>query len=128
MEPEPQRKRPPRRPLRESYERARGRKEAVLATLRNAGFSPEMTHHAFHALEGHIDGYSLRQVNFKPTPGELESLASDFMSGFDAEQYPFLVEDIRGHVRNEFKTKSGFEFGLDLILDGMERVLRSGRA
>jgi len=97
--------------------------EAVLATLRNAGFSPEMTHHAFHALEGHIDGYSLRQVNFTPTPDELEGLAADFMSGFDVEQYPFMVEHIRGHVRNEFKTKSGFEFGLDLILDGMERVL-----
>ena len=102
--------------------------ESVLATLRNAGFSPEMTHHAFHALEGHIDGHSLRQVNFTPKADELENLAADFMSGFDVEQYPFLVEHIRGHIRNEFKTKSGFEFGLDLILDGMERVLGTRRA
>jgi AcrR family transcriptional regulator len=97
--------------------------ESVLATLRTAGFSPELTHHAYHALEGHIDGYSMRQVNFQPYAAELETLAADFLAGFDPNQYPHLVEHIQGHLRNTFKAKTGFEFGLDLVLDGLERTL-----
>jgi hypothetical protein len=100
--------------------------EAVLATLRRAGFSPEMTHHAFHALEAHIDGHTLRQVNFPLQPEELEGAAQDFLERFPATDYPYLVEHIRGHLLKEFRGKGGFEFGLELILDGMERVLRSG--
>jgi AcrR family transcriptional regulator len=100
--------------------------EAVLATLRRAGFSPEMTHHAFHALEGHIDGYTLRQVNFPLQPEELEGAAKEFLERFPAADHPYLIEHIRGHLRKEFRGKGGFEFGLDLILDGLEQLPRSG--
>ena len=99
--------------------------EGLLATLRRAGFSPEMTHHAYHALEGHIDGHSLRQVNFTLGPEELRDAADKFMSGFDHYAHPYLVEHIRGHLEGGFKAKSGFEFGLDLILDGLDRSPRA---
>ena len=33
--------------------------EGVLKTLREAGFSPNMTHHAYHALDSHITGFTL---------------------------------------------------------------------
>jgi AcrR family transcriptional regulator len=97
--------------------------ESVLATARKAGFSGEMAHHAFHALEGHIAGQSMRQVNFRPEPGELEGLAAEFLSGFDTEQFPFLVEHIQGHLQNDYSATTSFGFGLDLILDGLERIL-----
>jgi len=100
--------------------------ESVLATLRRAGFSPEMTHHAFHSLEGHVDGYTLRQVNFPLQQEELEAVAKDFLAQFPADEYPYFVEHVRGHLRKEFRGKSGFEFGLDLILDGLELLPRSG--
>jgi AcrR family transcriptional regulator len=98
--------------------------ESVLATAREAGFSVEMAHHAFHALEGHIGGQSMRQVNFRPAPGELEGLAADFLSGVDTEQYPFLIEHIQGHLQNDYSATTSFEFGLDLILEGLERILK----
>ncbi|HEX5630319.1 MAG TPA: TetR/AcrR family transcriptional regulator C-terminal domain-containing protein [Acidimicrobiia bacterium] len=97
--------------------------DSLLATLRSAGFSPEMTHHAYHAIEGHIDGYSMRQVNFQPYVPDLDQFAADFLAGFDQEGHPHLVEHIQGHLRNEYKTKTGFEFGLDLVLDGLQRIL-----
>ena len=99
--------------------------EEVLGTLRRAGFSPEMSHHAFHALEGHIDGQSLRQTNFPLQPEELDRAAEGFLARFSGEDYPYLVEHIRGHLRKEYRSKGGFEFGLDLILDGLERVLKT---
>ena len=97
--------------------------EEVLGTLRRAGFSPEMSHHAFHALEGHIDGQTLRQTNFPLQPEELDQAAEGFLARFSAMDYPYLVEHIQGHLRKEYRGKSGFEFGLDLILDGLEGML-----
>jgi AcrR family transcriptional regulator len=98
--------------------------EAVLATLREAGCSPELAHRMFHAIEGHIDGHSLRAVNFRLQPADLDRVAADFLAGFDVAGHPYLVEHIEGHVRNEYTGKTGFEFGIDLILDGLELILR----
>jgi AcrR family transcriptional regulator len=96
--------------------------EAVLGVLRRAGFSPEMTHHAFHALEGHINGHTLRQANFPLQPEELDAAAEGFLARFAVDDYPYLVEHIRGHLHKEYRGKGGFEFGLDLILDGLEGI------
>lgn len=96
--------------------------EELLATLRRAGFSPELTHHAFHILESHIYGSALRQVNFRPSPEELEAMATGFLATIDQNALPSLVEHIQGHLTGEFRG-NGFELGLDLILDGLEREL-----
>ena len=50
--------------------------EVVLRTLREAGFSADMTHHAYHALDSHITGFTLWQVNMPfETKAELLDLA-----------------------------------------------------
>jgi AcrR family transcriptional regulator len=96
--------------------------EELLGTLRRAGFSPEATHHAFHILEGHIYGSALRQVNFRPTAAELATMAQGFLATIDVTAHPWLVEHIEGHVRGAFRS-NGYELGLDLILDGLEKML-----
>ena len=54
--------------------------EAVLRTLREAGFSADMTHHAFHALDSHITGFTLWQVNMPfETKAELIDMAETFL-------------------------------------------------
>ena len=96
--------------------------DSVLGALRTAGFSPQLTHHAFHALDFHILGFTLQQVSFRFDEGELEELGASVLRDLPAEDYPHLVEHIVGHMRSEFGDRSGFEFGLDLILDGLERI------
>ncbi len=98
--------------------------ELLLGTLREAGFSPDLTHHAYHALDSHITGFTLWQVNFPfDTREELLDLAEDFLREIPADQYPYVIEHAEQHLAKPGPDEpSEFEFGLDLILDGLERI------
>ena len=101
--------------------------EWSLGTLREAGFSAEMTDHAYHALDSHITGYTLWVGSMPFTSDEeLASLASSFLSTLPAD-YPYMAEHVEQHLlalrRLPEDQVSDFEFGLDLILDGLERIL-----
>ncbi|HET7743109.1 MAG TPA: TetR/AcrR family transcriptional regulator [Gaiellaceae bacterium] len=98
--------------------------EAILRTLREAGCSANLTHHAYHALDSHITGFTLWQVSFRwEELGDLEELAASFLRTLPVEKYPYLAEHVREHlVEPDPEEKTEFEFGLDLILDGVERI------
>jgi AcrR family transcriptional regulator len=98
--------------------------EAVLRTLREAGFSADMTHHAYHALDSHITGFTLWQVSMPfETKEELVDLAEGFLQQIPADEYPYVIEHAEQHIAPSSPDgKSEFEFGLDLILDGLERL------
>ena len=103
--------------------------EWLLGRLREAGFSPELTYHAYHALDSHILGFTLWQLGHSAAAKELgggNDLA-DFVAAFvrelRADDLPFLAEHVEQHL-----TAPGdggereFEFGLNLILDGLKRA------
>jgi AcrR family transcriptional regulator len=94
----------------------------MLRTLREAGFSPELIYHAFHILESYVLGYTLQQLNFPYKGEELAGLAADFLKQIPVEDYPDLVEHIHQHIEPHDEETSGFEMGLDLILDGLDRA------
>jgi AcrR family transcriptional regulator len=93
----------------------------MLRTLREAGFSAELIYHAFHILESYVLGYTLQQLNFPYKGEELAGLAADFLKQIPVEDYPDLVEHIHQHIEPHDEETSGFELGLDLILDGLDR-------
>jgi hypothetical protein len=94
----------------------------MLRTLREAGFSPALIYHAFHILESYVLGYTLQQLNFPYKGEELAGLAADFLEQIPVEDYPDLVEHIHQHIEPHDEETSGFELGLDLILDGLDRA------
>jgi hypothetical protein len=98
--------------------------EAVLQTFREAGFSRNLTHHAYHALDSHITGFTLWVVNMPfETREELVELAKDFLPQIAADRYPYVIEHAQEHLEEpDPEEPSEFEFGLDLILDGLERL------
>lgn len=98
--------------------------EAVFATFRKAGFSSNLTHHAYHAIDSHITGFTLWQVGMPfRTREELVDLAAGFLRRIPADEFPYIVEHAQEHVAPPDPTeKPEFEFGLDLILDGLERL------
>jgi AcrR family transcriptional regulator len=98
--------------------------DAILGTLRAAGFSAEMTDHAYHALESHIMGFTLWIVGMDlPADEELRSLASSFLETLPRDELPHLAEHVEQHMKPRPDGEPGeFEFGLDLILDGLERL------
>jgi AcrR family transcriptional regulator len=105
--------------------------EALLRTLREAGFSPEATYHAYHALDSHILGFTLWQVGHTmsgdgPSIRTKEEMALFLASAFQEfhfSEYRYLLEHGEQHLtEGSHKHESTFEFGLRLILDGLKRI------
>jgi len=101
--------------------------DAILGTFRAAGFSAGMTDHAYHALESHIMGFTLWEVGMDLGSSEdLRRFAGQFLATFPVDEYPHLAEHIEQHMQPRASgDPNEFEFGLSLILDGLERSLEA---
>jgi AcrR family transcriptional regulator len=98
------------------------RAEAMLRCLREAGFQEGLTYHAFHVLNAYSLGYTLQELSFAFDRAQLERMAARFLRDFPADEYPYLAEHIRQHTEPGEHRHGNFEFGLDLVLDGLERL------
>ena len=99
--------------------------ESLLGRLREAGFSAEMTHHAYHALDSHIIGFTLWVVGYSTAMKGFPNLAAASLRDLLGE-YPYLTEHAVQHMRKRSPDDEGeFAFGLDLILNSLERTLDS---
>jgi hypothetical protein len=98
----------------------------VLGCLRAAGFSLEMTVHAYSVQDAYIYGFALQETDMSPeTPEDFAAVAEQQMHDYAAvlADYPHLVEVVGGHVAKAGYDYAGeFLFGLDLILDGLDRL------
>ncbi len=95
----------------------------ILGRLRSAGFSAEMTHHAYHALDSHIVGFTLWLLPFLAIAKQQPDYAERFLQELPADELPHLTEHVNVHLAPERPGDVGeFEFGLDLILEGLERL------
>lgn len=103
--------------------------DAILRCLREAGCSVELTHHAYHALDSHIVGFTLWQTGLPASGDDLRELAASMVEQPPFSELPYLVEHMRYHIDEPHLTPeyegTSFEFGLDLILHGVDR-LRAG--
>jgi AcrR family transcriptional regulator len=100
--------------------------DAVLGNLRAAGFSVEMAAHAYSVLDSYIYGFALTKLNlpFENGGGEVTEVAESMLEPFPVDTYPNLVEFITEHaMKPGYRYGDEFEYGLDLILDGVERSL-----
>jgi AcrR family transcriptional regulator len=98
--------------------------DTVIGTLRTAGFSVALTAHAFSALDSYIYGFALQQRSLPFETGEQTAkLAEAILAQFPAEAYPHLAELTVQHVLQPgYDYGDEFEFGLDLVLDGLEKA------
>jgi AcrR family transcriptional regulator len=98
--------------------------DAILGNLRECGFAIEMAAHAYSVLDSYIYGFALQEASLPfDTAGETAELAEKIMSRFPAGEYPHLAELTVEHVlKPGYGYGNEFEFGLDLILDGLARA------
>ncbi len=94
--------------------------DSVLATLRESGCSIELTHLGFHALDVHLLGYTIQASSFQSLPEDLGEMGSQFLRDLPEAEFPFLAEHVRHHLEED--SGSEFWFGLELVLDGIERL------
>jgi hypothetical protein len=96
---------------------------AVLGCLREAGFSVENAVHAYSVQDAYIYGFALQEKSLPAdTPEQLAKAAESLRRQFSADEYPYIAETITEHVTRDYDFADEFEFGLDLILDGLERL------
>jgi hypothetical protein len=96
--------------------------DAALGVYRRAGLTPANTELAFHAVENHVVGYALQEVNFPLEADDLANAARGFLEKLPADDYPHLAEHVTQHLTHEEIESGSFEFGLEQLLDGIERL------
>jgi AcrR family transcriptional regulator len=95
--------------------------DATLGRLREGGFTIEGALDAWHTLDSHLYGFTLQQLNLPFAADEASRVSADVLPGLSSEEFPHVVEVI-GHVMRSGRVED-FEYGLDLILDGLEAGL-----
>jgi AcrR family transcriptional regulator len=98
--------------------------DANIGVLRGAGFSVEMTAHAYALIDSYVYGFALQEAALPFERNTVAEVAAPMMELFGTGEYPHLIE-----LTTEFILQPGydfgneFEFGLNLILEGLARSL-----
>ena len=101
--------------------------DAVIGRLRAAGFDVAMAAHAYSLLDSYIYGFALTKMNLPfETSEEVGPVAETMLQPYPANEYPNLVEFLSEHVmRPGYDYGDEFEYGLDVILDGLGTALET---
>lgn len=97
--------------------------DATVGCLRAAGFSYQLADRAWNAMDSHIYGFTLQQVNFPLQPDEYASAAQQFLPRIPADRFPYMNALSQLVIDGKHTGIADFNFGLNLILDGLEQLL-----
>jgi AcrR family transcriptional regulator len=95
--------------------------DAVIGTLRGAGFSVKMTAHAYALLDSYIYGFALSETALPINgPETVAEIAHAMIQHHPLDAYPHLAEFSTEHIlQPDYDFGMEFQFGLDVILDGL---------
>ena len=101
--------------------------DAVIGSLRAGGFDMAMAAHAYSLLDSYIYGFALTKMNLPfETEEEVAEVAQGMLEPFAPDEYPNLVAFITEHAMQPgYDYADEFEYGLDLVLGGLERARHS---
>jgi AcrR family transcriptional regulator len=101
--------------------------DATIGCLRAAGFSYPMADHAWNALDAYIYGFTLQKRNFPLDPSEYAGAAKAFLHLIPVEKFPYLNGMSQEVIAGRHDGLHQIEFGLELILDGLERMRQASQ-
>lgn len=98
---------------------------AVIGTLRGAGFTVEQTAHAFALIDSYLYGFAMSETALPiHGPESVADLAEAMVRQFPVDEYPHLFEFTTEHIMQPgYDFGAEFEFGLNLILDALAASL-----
>jgi AcrR family transcriptional regulator len=99
---------------------------AVMGCLREAGFPFEMAIHAYSAQDAYIYGFALQEkdLGFQTPESAGEAAQRRAETVRNPDDYPYLVEVVTRLPETGYDTAAEFAWGLDLILDGLDKLRR----
>ncbi|GAA5509402.1 TetR/AcrR family transcriptional regulator [Novipirellula caenicola] len=98
--------------------------DATIGCLVEAGFSYAMADHAWNAIDSYVYGFTLQKLNFPFQPDEYAEVAKAYLPQIPADEYPYLNGMSQEMISGHHDGLHELQFGLDLILDGLERLQR----
>lgn len=101
-----------------------GYTNACFGCFLNAGFSHPLTDHGWNALNNHLYGFTLTEINSPIKPKDYSKAAQQYLPMVSEEHYPHIRSMMKVIISGEHSGVNDFEFGLDLILDGLEKKLK----
>ena len=102
--------------------------DAVIGSLLAGGFNMAGAAHAYSALDSYIYGFALTKMNlpFEDT-ADIAELAQEMLKPYAEGEYPNLAAFITEHAMQPgYDYADEFEYGLDVMLDGLEGALNTG--
>jgi AcrR family transcriptional regulator len=100
--------------------------DSIIGIFRAGGFSIDLTHHAMHAMGSRLLGFT--QELFDDTANVDPEMQADMLREL-ADRYPSITELVTAITHDEASVvgqgcddQFEFEFALDLMLDGLERL------
>jgi hypothetical protein len=99
--------------------------DSMIAMFRDGGFSMDLTHHAMHAMGSRLMGFTQELFNDTDTDPETEAEAMGAMAAVYPsiyELYLTVTHDDASIVGPGCDDQFEFEFALDLLLNGLERL------
>jgi AcrR family transcriptional regulator len=99
--------------------------DAMVGTLHGAGFDMPTVARAFMAIDSHTYGFTLQELALPFDAGSAPGVADEISARVFAGRYPNLVE--MATLASSGAQMLDFEFGLDLMLDSLERISSSRR-
>lgn len=100
--------------------------DSLMASMFDGGLSPDLVHHAMHALSTRMWGFT-RDVLPTPEPPEDPNEREEAMEDF-AQTYPSIVRMVTTSPQAGVACDDGaeFAFALDLLLDGIDMLHKAG--
>ena len=101
--------------------------DVVLGTLRAAGFSREMTAHAYALIDSYTYGFALQEASLPfEGAGGVSDVADPVVAQLAGDQYPHMAAMVSEHyLLPGYDFAEEFDFGLDVILDALDASLSS---
>ncbi|MCT8334860.1 TetR/AcrR family transcriptional regulator [Leptospira sp. 85282-16] len=96
--------------------------DRTLGCLHSAGFSMQTADHIINTIDSHIYGFILQELNFPIDPNEYAKEASGFLPQLEKSHFSHLTNLTREVISGKYNGLHDFEFGLNLILDGLEKL------
>jgi AcrR family transcriptional regulator len=103
--------------------------DAVIGSLRAGGMDIAMAAHVYSLLDAYVYGFALTKMNlpFDTGGAEIAEVAQTMLAPFPVGEYPNLVEFITEHaLKPGYDFGNEFEYGLDVILDALDRAQATG--
>ncbi len=94
---------------------------ATLGCLVTQGFTYAEADWARNAIDSHVYGYTLQELNYPVSPEAYRSAAAQYLPMISKADYPFMYEAAARIVDGTYDGMTDFSFGLDLIIEGVKR-------